>query len=110
MTEELYKLNLCPAKIDVGKLTHEWIDQKNNFKNHSEFLKNKLDFLIKNPDLKPNPKDVVLFGFGRIGRLCARELIKQAGKGQQLRLRAIVIRSIDEKSLQKRASLLIITR
>ena len=107
MTEELYKLNLCPSKIDVGKLTHEWIDQKNNFKNHSEFLKNKLDFLIKNPDLKPNPKDVVLFGFGRIGRLCARELIKQAGKGQQLRLRAIVIRSIDEKSLQKRASLLL---
>ena len=46
-------------------------------------------------------------GFGRIGRLCARELIKQAGKGQQLRLRAIVIRSIDEKSLQKRASLLL---
>ena len=47
------------------------------------------------------PKDVILFGFGRIGRLCTRELIKQAGKGQQLRLRAVVIRSIDEKSLKK---------
>ena len=53
------------------------------------------------------PKDVILFGFGRIGRLCTRELIKQAGKGQQLRLRAVVIRSIDEKSLKKRASLLL---
>jgi len=107
MTEELYKLNLCPSKIDVGKLTHEWIDQKQNFKNHYDFLNKKLDFLIKNPDSQPNPKDVVLYGFGRIGRLCARELIKQAGKGQQLRLRAIVIRSIDEKSIKKRASLLL---
>ena len=42
-----------------------------------------------------DPRDVVLFGFGRIGRLAARELIKQAGKGQQLRLRAIVLRKID---------------
>ena len=107
MTEELYKLNLCPSKIDIGKLTHEWIDQNKQFKSPSDFLKNKLDFLIKNPDLKPNPQDVVLFGFGRIGRLCARELIKQAGKGQQLRLRAIIIRSVDEKSIKKRASLLL---
>ena len=107
MTEELYKLNLCPSKIDVGKLTHEWIDEKKKIKNHSIFLKNKLDFLIKNPELKPNPKDVVLFGFGRIGRLCARELIKQAGKGQQLRLRAIIIRSVDAKSIKKRAALLL---
>ena len=107
ITQELYKLNLCPSKIDVGKLTHEWIDQKENFKNHFDFLSEKLNFLINNKDVKPNPKDVVLYGFGRIGRLCARELIKQAGKGQQLRLRAIVIRSIDEKSINKRASLLL---
>ena len=107
ITQELYKLNLCPSKIDVGKLTHEWIDQKENFKNHFDFLSEKLNFLINNKDVKPNPKDVVLYGFGRIGRLCARELIKQAGKGQQLRLRAIVVRSIDEKSINKRASLLL---
>jgi glyceraldehyde 3-phosphate dehydrogenase len=48
---------------------------------------------------------VVLFGFGRIGRLAARELIKQAGKGQQLRLRAIVTREDDELSIKKRAAL-----
>ena len=107
ITQELYKLNLCPSKIDVGKLTHEWIDQKENFKNHFDFLSEKLNFLINNKDVKPKPKDVVLYGFGRIGRLCARELIKQAGKGQQLRLRAIVVRSIDEKSINKRASLLL---
>jgi len=48
---------------------------------------------------------VVLYGFGRIGRLAARELVKQAGKGQQLRLRAIVTRDNDELSLKKRAAL-----
>jgi glyceraldehyde 3-phosphate dehydrogenase len=48
----------------------------------------------------------VLFGFGRIGRLAARELIKQAGKGQQLRLRAIVTRGSSDADIIKRASLL----
>jgi glyceraldehyde 3-phosphate dehydrogenase len=38
------------------------------------------------------PKDVVLYGFGRIGRLLARELMSKTGKGNQLRLRAIVTR------------------
>jgi glyceraldehyde 3-phosphate dehydrogenase len=52
------------------------------------------------------PKDVVLYGFGRIGRLVARELIAQEGKGEQLRLRAIVARGSDATSLEKRASLL----
>ena len=45
-------------------------------------------------------------GFGRIGRLAARELIKQAGKGQQLRLRAIVTRGATDKDIIKRAALL----
>ena len=52
------------------------------------------------------PKDVVLYGFGRIGRLAARELIKQAGKGQQLRLRAIVTRNNSDEQIIKRAALL----
>lgn len=51
------------------------------------------------------PRDVILYGFGRIGRLAARELIKQAGKGQQLRLRAIVTRNTSDLTLQKRAAL-----
>ncbi len=56
-------------------------------------------------DIKP--KDVVLYGFGRIGRLLAREMMSKIGKGQQLRLRAIVTRDKnDAESLEKRASLL----
>ena len=57
-------------------------------------------------DKAQNSKDVVLYGFGRIGRLCARELIKQAGKGQQLRLKGVILRKLDSKSLQKRCALL----
>lgn len=52
------------------------------------------------------PKDVVLYGFGRIGRLLARELIAQAGKGEQLRLRAIVTRDNSDDNIIKRAILL----
>jgi glyceraldehyde 3-phosphate dehydrogenase len=53
------------------------------------------------------PKDVVLYGFGRIGRLLAREMMSKIGKGQQLRLRAIVTRDKnDAVLLEKRASLL----
>ncbi len=53
------------------------------------------------------PKDVVLYGFGRIGRLIARELMNRVGKGKQLNLRAIVTRGkIDKTVLEKRASLL----
>jgi glyceraldehyde 3-phosphate dehydrogenase len=44
---------------------------------------------------------VVLYGFGRIGRLLARELMSKTGKGSQLRLRAIVTRDKDATTLEK---------
>jgi glyceraldehyde 3-phosphate dehydrogenase len=50
--------------------------------------------------------DVVLYGFGRIGRLLARILIEHSGGGHGLRLRAIVVRKGGEMDLTKRASLL----
>ena len=52
------------------------------------------------------PQDVVLYGFGRIGRLLARLLIEKTGGGQQLRLRAIVVRKAGKEDIGKRASLL----
>jgi len=60
--------------------------------------------------LEPNraakkTQDVVLYGFGRIGRLAARQLINAAGNGSQLRLRAIVTRSNSDEDIRKRASL-----
>lgn len=54
----------------------------------------------------PDQTDVVLYGFGRIGRLLARELLSQRPSGAALRLRAIVVRRGSENDLVKRASLL----
>jgi glyceraldehyde 3-phosphate dehydrogenase len=96
---------VCPSRIDIGKLTYEYQQEKSNFKSVDEFILNKLKDLI-GAKSTVTPKDVVLYGFGRIGRLAARELIKQAGKGQQLRFRAIVTRGSSDADIIKRASLL----
>ena len=97
--------NIAPSKIDLGKLTFEWINEKENYADITTFISEKLDF-VNNESTSITPKDVILFGFGRIGRLLARELMAQEGKGEQLRLRAIVLRNNDEQNIIKRASLL----
>jgi glyceraldehyde 3-phosphate dehydrogenase len=106
LAEELQQLNLAPAKIDIGKLANEWLAEQSKFASKKEFLVSKLDSFGKEDTAEIEPRDVVLYGFGRIGRLAARELIKQAGKGQQLRLRAIVTRGDSDAEIIKRASLL----
>ena len=98
-------LDLPPSKLDIGKLTYEFYLEKDDYKNAKEFVIDKLKEAKNSEEIKP--KDVVLYGFGRIGRLLARELMSKTGKGDQLRLRAIVTRDKnDAVSLEKRASLL----
>lgn len=98
-------LNVPPAKLDIGKLTYEYHSDDNKHNNAKAFVASKLKDARKNGDIEP--KDVILYGFGRIGRLVARELMTRTGKGSQLRLRAIVTRgNIDAQILEKRASLL----
>ena len=97
--------DLPPARIDIGKLTYEYHLEDDKYNDAKAFVVNKLKDAKDTTEIKP--KDVVLYGFGRIGRLVARELISKAGKGQQLRLKAIVTRDKNtEESLEKRASLL----
>jgi glyceraldehyde 3-phosphate dehydrogenase len=98
-------LKLPPSKIDIGKLTYEYQLERKKFSNTLAFAQNKLKGAYKKDDI--SPKDVVLYGFGRIGRLVARELMARTGQGSQLRLRAIVTRGdINDTILEKRASLL----
>jgi len=104
LAEELQKLELVPSRIDIGKLAAEWNQEKE--KSASAFLTSKLGEFIGKEKFALTPKDVVLYGFGRIGRLAARELISQAGKGEQLRLRAIVTRDKSDEDIIKRADLL----
>ena len=106
LAELIKEMRLAPAKLDIGRLASEWISQRDSYSTAQEFLDNKLKGFEKDNAIPFEPRDVVLYGFGRIGRLAARELIKQAGKGQQLRLRAIVTRSNSEADMVKRAALL----
>ena len=98
-------IKLPPAKLDIGKLTYEFHSQDNNHHDVKAFIVDKLKEANESKEIKP--KDVVLYGFGRIGRLLARELMSRTGKGNQLRLRAIVTRgAISPEVLEKRAALL----
>lgn len=106
LAEEILKADLTPAKLDIGKLASEWLNEEASFSTKADFINAKLGGLSTGGNDGVEPRDVVLYGFGRIGRLAARELIKQAGKGQQLRLRAIVTRSASDAEIIKRAALL----
>jgi len=98
-------LNLPPAKLDIGKLTYEYNNNQNAHLNVKAFVIDKLKDAESSKAIKP--KDVVLYGFGRIGRLVARELMAKTGRGSQLRLRAIVVRGeLNKEILEKRAALL----
>ncbi|MFW2176469.1 MULTISPECIES: glyceraldehyde-3-phosphate dehydrogenase [unclassified Moraxella] len=50
--------------------------------------------------------DVVLYGFGRIGRILARLLMSRPASDKGLQLKAIVVRPAGDGDLEKRASLL----
>jgi glyceraldehyde 3-phosphate dehydrogenase len=82
---------------------------KQQLNGHSDFFKVTHGCtLTKSPVLVRKPQDVVLYGFGRIGRLLARMLVEKTGSGCKMLLRAIVVRQkLDPKlDLEKRASLL----
>ncbi len=106
LANELLKMDLAPSKLDIGKLASEWMEEGKSFASITDFANKKLARFISQSSEPIVPRDVVLYGFGRIGRLCARELVKQAGKGQQLRLRAIVTRGGSEAEIIKRVTLL----
>ncbi|RLD17956.1 MAG: glyceraldehyde-3-phosphate dehydrogenase [Bacteroidetes bacterium] len=84
---------LGPSKIDVGTLSLEWEKEHDQFADLKEFIHNKLAENIGADKSINASRDVVLYGFGRIGRLLARRIIEFTGSGDQLRLKAIVLRS-----------------
>lgn len=106
LVRALQDLELSPSRIDMGRLGSEWLDEKDTYVSETDFLRDKLSAHLGSEKIALEPRDVVLYGFGRIGRLAARILINQAGAGRQLRLRAIVTRSNTDNDITKRASLL----
>lgn len=94
--------DIATGCIDVGKIAKE-IEQ--NGTGVADELSKVLG-VVDWQAIHNEPKDVVLYGFGRIGRLLARLMIEQSGAGKGLRLRAIVVRKGSDGDLAKRASLL----
>ena len=105
IAKSILNSSITNATIDIGKLSLEWKREAGVFLERKNFINSKLIDFKNSNDKNPQPRDVILYGFGRIGRLTARELITQEGRGNQLRLRAIVIRGeLNSINLEKRAS------
>jgi glyceraldehyde 3-phosphate dehydrogenase len=103
-------MDLGRGHVDIGKLAVRFKEAGGSLE---DFLKQEIGPIVGEyhaqsaADAESDTKDIVLYGFGRIGRLLARILIEKAGGGNNLRLRAIVVRQGGaDNDLEKRASLL----
>ena len=101
--KELGEMNLGTASIDVGRLATGF--EKSGGTDLRAYLEEELAEVVGTHS-ETYPTDVVLYGFGRIGRLLARILIKREATYGGVRLRAVVVRKNGEDDLVKRASLL----
>ncbi|WP_265574578.1 glyceraldehyde-3-phosphate dehydrogenase [Venatoribacter cucullus] len=101
----LSNMEVGRAHIDLGKLAVKYRNEGNG-QNLEAFLQAELAEVVGKTQADGENRDVVLYGFGRIGRLLARILIEKSGGGKGLRLRAIVVRRGKGEDLVKRASLL----
>ena len=107
--QALSTLDLGTAHIDAGRIAVNYEETaKASGQSVEDFVRSQVAKLIGGAKEPGRPsRDVVLYGFGRIGRLVARLLIEKAGGGANLRLRAVVVRHGGaENDLVKRVSLL----
>lgn len=101
--QEVAELDIAQCQVDIGKLAVAY-KKEGGDQSIAEFVKQQLAGAENST--RPEPTDVVLYGFGRIGRILARLLVEKAGSGDGLRVKAIVVRKGGEGDLHKRASLL----
>jgi glyceraldehyde 3-phosphate dehydrogenase len=109
LLERLSNLALSDCEIDLGELTVRcpfFDDLADNPNKIDSYLQEQLDFSSSTSRRPSEPQDIVLYGFGRIGRLMARLLVETTGPGNYFRLKAVVVRNGGESDLVKRASLL----
>ena len=103
-------LDLADCEIDVGEIAVKcpfFEDIKNDDTKIGKFIDAELESVINKKSNRPSePANIVLYGFGRIGRLVARMMTQTTGPGNYFKLRAIVIRKATDDDIFKRASLL----
>ena len=102
----LDKLDLGPSQIDIGILAAAFMFDDHG-QNLDQFVEEQVKKAVGNhqPVLK-KPQDVVLFGFGRIGRLITRLILEDTGAGETFSLKAVVVRKSKSEDLLKRAELM----
>ncbi|MBS7661240.1 glyceraldehyde-3-phosphate dehydrogenase [Pseudomonas lalucatii] len=106
MLKTMCELKLGAASVDLGRMMAKYL-QEGAGRGIEQFVRDELGSVAGQQNaVARKGTDVVLYGFGRIGRLLARILIEKTGGGDGLRLRAIVVRKGAENDLVKRASLL----
>ncbi|WP_337840104.1 glyceraldehyde-3-phosphate dehydrogenase [Rheinheimera sp.] len=104
--EAISQMDLAPARVDIGKLAFAYLYKgAGEGMELSQYLAGELKDILNQAD-GIKPVDVVLYGFGRIGRLLARLMLERSGPSSKLRLRAVVVRGGRKGDLEKRASLL----
>ncbi|WP_327436286.1 glyceraldehyde-3-phosphate dehydrogenase [Streptomyces sp. NBC_01201] len=102
----LTALDLGPSQIDLGILAAAYRSDDRGLSVDDFTAEAVAGATGENKTERREARDVVLYGFGRIGRLLARLLIEKTGSGNGLRLRAIVVRQGAGQDIVKRASLL----
>ena len=104
--EAVSRLDVAPARIDLGRLAVRYQSLQGKV-SLDDFVASELASVnTGRTSILDEPQDIVLYGFGRIGRLLARILVEKSGSGEKLRLRAAVVRKGGADDLVKRASLL----
>ncbi len=83
------------TRVDAGQII-----------SHNRDLQSLLQSAERDTSKTNGAADVVLYGFGRIGRILTRLLLSQASSSKGLQLKAIVVRPAAAGDLAKRASLL----
>ena len=102
----LSDLELGPAEVDIGIIAAAYLFDDKDL-SIEDFVKESVNDLIGTKGaILEQAQDVVLYGFGRIGRLLTRMLIQDSGGGDNLRLRAIVVRKAVDDDIIKRANLM----
>ena len=109
LLERLSKMDLPDCEIDLGELAMRcsfFKDLPSNPDSIDDFLNEQISVNNLSINRPENPQNIVLYGFGRIGRLMARMLAQTTGPGNYFRLKGVVVRKTGDNDLVKRASLL----
>ena len=108
--QHISTLELQDCEIDIGEIAVScpfFGDIKDDSSKIPNYINSELESVINIDSKRPEvPANIVLYGFGRIGRLVARMMTQTTGPGNYFRLKAIVIRKASDDDIFKRASLL----